>query len=87
MLDASTIYLLLAMFSFVFVAIAMVNQHGNNDMIRKKRAIVKGFTDKTKMKIDNIEKEIIDLKIKIDDLEDEINSVHVQTQGTEQAPQ
>lgn len=78
MLDANTLYLLLAMVVFVFVAIAMVNQHSNNEMVQKKRAQVKAFTHKLNMKIDAIEQEIINLKVKVDDLEDEINSYHTQ---------
>lgn len=82
MLDANTLYLLLAMVVFVFIAIAMVNQHSNHDMIQKKRAQVQGFTNKLNMKIDAIEQEIVNLKVKVDDLEDEINSYHTQ-QGEE----
>lgn len=80
MLDGNTLYLLLAMIIFVFIAIAMVNQHSNNDMIQKKRAQVKGFTNKLNMKIDVIEQEIINLKVKVDGLEDEINSYHTQAE-------
>ncbi|MDC0336235.1 hypothetical protein OAN24_05010 [Pseudodesulfovibrio sp.] len=76
MLDSNTLYLLLAMVGFVFVAIAMINHHSNSDQIRKKRSHVKGFTNKLNQKIDAIEKEIVNLKVKVDDLEDEINSYH-----------
>lgn len=76
MLDSNTLYLLLAMAAFVFIAIAMVNHHSNTDQIRKKRAQVQAFTNKLNQKIDAIEQEIVNLKVQVDDLEDEINSYH-----------
>ncbi len=80
MLDSNTLYLLLAMVGFVFMAVAMINQHSNNDQVRKKRGQVKAVTHKLDMKIDVLEQEIVHLKVKIDDLEDEINSYHTQAQ-------
>ncbi len=76
MLDSNTLYLLLAMVGFVFIAIGMVNFHSNNDQVSKKRSHVQGFTNKMNMKIEVLEQEIVNLKIKVDDIEDEINSYH-----------
>ncbi len=80
MLDANTLYLLLAMVVFVFVAVAMVNQHSNNDMVQKKRGQVQAYTNKLNLKIDAAEQEIVTLKVMVDDLEDEINSYQTQAE-------
>ncbi|MGL1862080.1 MAG: hypothetical protein OCC46_06115 [Pseudodesulfovibrio sp.] len=80
MLDSNTLYLLLAMVGFVFMAVAMINHHSNTEQVRKKRGQVKSVTHKLSMKIDVLEQEIVNLKVKIDDLEDEINSYNTQAQ-------
>lgn len=74
MMESSTTYLILAMALFIFVAVIMVHHHSNTDQIRRKTGEVEDYTNRLNMKIEIIEREIVDLKLQIDDLDEEIDS-------------
>ncbi|QJB57999.1 hypothetical protein [Pseudodesulfovibrio sp. zrk46] len=74
MLDTSTPYLLLAMATFIFVAIALVHHHKNGEIIRRKKGEVEDYVARLSQKIDILEQDIVDLRMKSDDLDDEIET-------------
>lgn len=80
MLDTSTLYLILAMTGFVFIAIITVHQHNSSEQIRRKRSEVEGFSTLITKKIEALENQIINLKIEIDDLDDEIGAYQMQAE-------
>jgi len=77
MLDSSTVYLMLAMGTFVFIAIIMIHKHNSTNQIRRKTGEVEAFSAQINQKITIIENEVIDLKLKIDELDDEIEAHNV----------
>ena len=74
MLDSSTVYLMFAMGTFVFVAIIMIRKHNSTDQIRRKTSEVEAFSAQINQKIAIVENEVIDLKLKMDELDDEIEA-------------
>jgi len=72
MLDSSTLYLILAMAGFVFVAIVMVHHHNCSDTVRRKRNEVKSVSTQLQMKIDVLEQEVVDIQMRLDEIDEEI---------------
>lgn len=75
MLDASTAYLILAMASFVFIAVVIVHHHNCSDAIRKRRNEVMSFTNKVEQKIEAIEQINVDLETQIEELDEQIDTL------------
>lgn len=75
MLDTSTVYLIFAMAIFLFVAIIMVHQHGNSEIVRRKNNEATDYIGRINLKLENVESEIVDLQLKIDELDEEIESL------------
>ena len=71
-MESSTIYLIMALSAFLFVVVLMVHQHNCSEQVRRKRGEVEGIAQKLTPRIENLEKEIIDLKVKIEEVEEEI---------------
>lgn len=74
MLDSSTIYLILAMVGFLFIAVVVVHQHNNADQVRRKTGEVENYVARINQKIEIVESQIVDLKVKVDELDEEIES-------------
>ena len=74
MLDSSTMYLIIAMAGFLFIAVVMVHQHNNADIVRRKTGEVEDYIARMARKVEIVEHELIDLKIRIDELDEEIES-------------
>ena len=74
MLDSSTLYLILAMAGFVFVAVVMIHQYNCSEVINRKRSEVESicqqFAKKTKM----LEQGIMDIKTKIEELDEKLET-------------
>jgi len=75
MLDASTAYLILAMATFVFLAVVIVHHHNCSDVIRKRRNEVMSFTNKLEHKIEAIELINLDLETQIEELDEQIDTL------------
>lgn len=80
MLDTSTLYLILAMAGFIFVAVIMVHHHSCAEDIRRKTSEVEDFTVQINKKIDVVEQDIVDLKLRIDELDEEIDELQGEMQ-------
>lgn len=72
MFDSSTLYLLLAMATFVFVAVVLVHHHNCNDIIQRKRNAVKNVTARLDQRIELLEQQVVDIQIKIDEIDEQI---------------
>ena len=72
MFETSTIYLLLAMASFVFVAVVLVHHHNCSDTIQRTRNEVQSVTARLDEKIAVLEQEVVDLQIQVDEIDDQI---------------
>ncbi|MCJ2164081.1 MULTISPECIES: hypothetical protein [unclassified Pseudodesulfovibrio] len=72
MLEVSTIYLLLAMFAFVLVAVLVLHHHNSADLIQRKQNEVRNLTSQLTAKSDIFEQQIIDLRIRIDEIDEQI---------------
>lgn len=78
MLDSNTLYMILAMAGFVLIAIIVVHHHNCSDIVRHKRAEVKGITKRLGYKIDTLEQETIDLKTQLEEIDEQIDTLKVQ---------
>jgi len=74
MLNASTIYLIMAMVAFIFVAIVVIHQHNCSEQIRRKKTEIDNLTRQLGSKTEILEQEISKLSIKIEEIDDKINS-------------
>ncbi|WP_319543749.1 hypothetical protein [uncultured Pseudodesulfovibrio sp.] len=77
MLDSSTLYLILVMAGFVLIAVIVVHHHNCSDIIRRKRAEVRGVKKQLEYKIDSLEHAIIDLKVQIEEIDEQIDILKV----------
>ncbi len=81
MLEASTIYLLLAMFAFVLIAVLVLHQHNSNDAIRRKKNELESLKTHLDPRSDMYEEQITEIKIKIEELEEEIDILERRNQA------
>ena len=75
MLELSTLYLLLAMGSFVCIAVVLVHRHNCADTIQRKRNEVQSTTELLQKKIQTLEQEVVDIELKIDEVDQQIDTM------------
>lgn len=71
-MDNTTLYLILALSSFLLIAVVMIHHHNCSDQIRRKQGELNSITQKLNPRIEIMEKEIIELKIKIEEVDEDI---------------
>ena len=74
MLDSSTLYLILAMVGFVFVAVIMIHQNNCSEIITRRHNAVKSITQQFAEKPNVLEQGIVDLKIQIDEIDEKLDT-------------
>jgi len=75
MLDSSTLYLILSMAGFIFVAVVVIHQHNCSDLIRRKSNEVENTVQQLNQKIQVLEQEIVNLKIEIEEIDEQIDAL------------
>lgn len=74
MLDSSTLYLILAMAGFVFVAVVMIHQYNCSEIINRKRNEVESICQQFAKRTEILEQGIVDLKIMIEELDEKLET-------------
>ncbi|WP_419788154.1 hypothetical protein [Pseudodesulfovibrio sp.] len=74
-MDQSSLYLILALTIFVFMAVLLIHHHNCMDQVKRKQGKVDGITNQLTPRIAILEKEIAELKAKNEELDAEISTL------------
>lgn len=71
-MDSVTLYLIMALGSFLLIAVIVIHQHNCSQQVRRKKGELESITQKLNPRIEILEKEIVDIKVKTDEVDLEI---------------
>lgn len=77
MLDISTLYLILALSGFVFMAVIMIHQYNCSDSITRKHNAIESIVQQFNRKTEVLKLEVTDLKTKIEEIDEKLDTFQV----------